>query len=811
MCLRRTFLAGLTALLLATAAKAGVWVHYSFDTDFTDSSGNGNDGILFDTDTLGNAFVVNTAAQFGAAGFYKADDADRVDLTTPFTPATGTPWTISFWATLSGGAASVGFSSTNAGNYILMRADVFNGVFMKIANQGELFFPIGLGQFSFHHYALVANGSGQNLDGIGGDDSIVLYVDGVAIAPSNGMDTTTYGTDIQVDEFASSVVWPYGTPGKFDEFWILDDALSSNRVAKLYTANTPNLLQYVDASATGANDGTSWANAFTNLADAIAVYSLFGDEIWVAAGRYYPDEGLAYTNDDRNATFALFPGLKLRGGFAGTETNVAQRNIAANATILSGDLDKNDTTNSAGVVVSSPSANTIGGNSYHVVRMVGTDSNSVLDGFTVTSGRADGVSDFSGSGLYSQYAVANILNCTFSGNYADYNGGGIYGSDGSMLVSNCTLFANYGGRGGGGSWANSDAVFVHGSVISNRCPSECGGLFIQSGSLRVEHAIISGNQANTGGGVFQQGGADMVLVNCILSGNAADDTAGAAMLKGGSATLVNCTISGNHALTNAAIRNQNSNTSHVHNCVIWNNVQELATNAEDSASNDGTSSTLFYNSIVHRSGGSTNWDPLAGIDSDENEDKDPLFITSADPATAPTVSGNFRTTHGSPAINSGNNNADLDGPGPGTNKASTIIGDLDGATRLVGTIDMGAYEFLDTDADRLSDWQEDNIYGSDVNDTDSDNDNVDDGDEAYAGTVLTNAASYLALTGAQVAGTNRVITWSSESNRSYRLWYSTNLLGGSWNNLGVYTSTPPVNTVTNAPAVNSLYYLIGVE
>ena len=810
MLLRR---ACIIALLLAAPAYAGVMVHYNFDADFTDSSGNGNDGILFDADTLGNAYIVNTAAQFGAAGFHKADNADRVDLTTPFTPATGTTWTISFWATLNGGAASVGFSSTNSDNYFLMRADIFNGVFLKLANQSELFFPIYLGQFSFHHYTLVANGSGQNLDGIGGDDRIVLYVDGVAIAPTNGMDTTTYGTDIQVDEFASSVVWPYGTPGKFDEFWILDDALSSNRVAKLYTANTPNLLQYVDASATGANDGTSWANAFTNLGDAIAWYSLFGDELWVASGRYYPDEGNIYSNDDRNATFALFPGLKLYGGFAGTETNINQRNIAVNLTVLSGDLDKNDITNSAGVVVADAYNNTVGTNSCSVVRMVGTDSNSVLDGFTITSGRADDILvGYNGGGLYSQFGDAQVRNCTFIGNYAEYNGGGVFVSDGTASLSNCVLFANYGVRGGGGSFNSASVLVQHSRVASNVCASESGGLFIQSGTLRVEHSTLSGNQASEGGGLFQQGGGTIIAVNSLITGNRAYGSAGAAMLKDGHAIFANCTISGNQAIDYAALRNQNSNTSYVYNCIIWSNVQNNATNVADSISNDGTSSALVYNSIVHRSGGSTNWDPAAGEDGDGNEDADPLFIAALDPNTAPSDAGNFRISHGSPAINSGYNGADLDGPGAGTNTAASISGDLDGSTRLVGTIDMGTYEFLDSDADRLSDWQEDTIYGTDPGDTDSDNDSMDDGDEVYAGTDGTSATSVLQVVNTSSSTGAAVVAWSSASNRTYRVWSSTNLLSGAWTTEGIYTSTPPQNVITGAaPGASGIYFLIGVE
>jgi hypothetical protein len=190
---------------------------------------------------------------------------------------------------------------------------------------------------------------------------------------------------------------------------------------------------FVNQAATSAviNGGLSWQTALLNVQSALALAQP-GDQIWVAEGTYTPTTGT-----DQTASFALKEGVALYGGFAGTEGELYQRVIAAHPTILSGILS------------------TAGGNvvqSYHVVTSYKVDSTTILDGFTIDGGYADGADssyDDDGGGMLSVDGSPTLANLTFSLNHAANAGGGMTNIGSSSSMTNLTFTDNSATYGGG--------------------------------------------------------------------------------------------------------------------------------------------------------------------------------------------------------------------------------------------------------------------------------------------------------------------------------------------------------------------------
>jgi cytoskeletal protein CcmA (bactofilin family) len=89
-----------------------------------------------------------------------------------------------------------------------------------------------------------------------------------------------------------------------------------------------------------AEDGNSWATAYKDLQYAINRAVKDGKEIWLAEGIYKPSQRIV-SSDPRSASFLISPGVEIRGGFKGDETDTLPWGSTYN-TILSGDISGDD-------------------------------------------------------------------------------------------------------------------------------------------------------------------------------------------------------------------------------------------------------------------------------------------------------------------------------------------------------------------------------------------------------------------------------------------------------------------------------------
>ena len=357
---------------------------------------------------------------------------------------------------------------------------------------------------------------------------------------------------------------------------------------------------YVNASATGSNNGTSWTNAYTSLQSALNA-AVANDEIWVAKGTYKPSSDNGLGGGSRYYYFAFENGVDIYGGFLGTETSIDERDNfgqgEANETIFSGDLNGDDVgfTNNTE-------------NCYHV--FYSSSGGVVVDGFTISGGNADG-----------------------TGNYA--KGGGMY------------LY-------GSGLQGMNRIVFMGNSAIYG------GGLYSSSAQQRMYDVVYAGNIANYGGAVYTEGFTDVFFYNTIFSGNKASIDGGGIYNVSTRVHSNNSTITGNHADNNGGgIYSNDQMYSLILNSILWGN---SATNSGAQVYLTGNTNpalqTAFKNCDIQ--GGSTAF----GLgytylgEYENNIDSDPLFVTPV--PTAPSTGGDLHLlsnypTNSSPCYEAGNN------------------------------------------------------------------------------------------------------------------------------------------------------------
>jgi hypothetical protein len=303
---------------------------------------------------------------------------------------------------------------------------------------------------------------------------------------------------------------------------------------------------YVDADATGGNDGSSWQNAFVDLRTALLATS--GGEIWIAEGRYLPGA-------TPSATFALKDGVAMLGGFAGTEQAAWQRDPVAHETILSGDLQGDDIAGWGGM----------SDNALHVVTAANVGPSAVLDGVIVERGRAStssGASAF-GAGLTIDAASPTLRRCVVRDNLASSAAGMVVVNGGSPRFSRCEFRGNHAwsGRGGGGYLAAGaavdfeDCVFTSNLSTSSGASGGGGALFVElNATLHAKRCAFFANRADyyvvpstfaVDGGAVVNLGTGVRFEECEFRGNRAHD--GGAVWTGRDVAFVNCVFAQNRA------------------------------------------------------------------------------------------------------------------------------------------------------------------------------------------------------------------------------------------------------------------------
>ena len=285
---------------------------------------------------------------------------------------------------------------------------------------------------------------------------------------------------------------------------------------------------YVDAAADGANDGSSWADAFVSLQDGLVAAGGATEpvEIRVAQGTYKPFENTW----SRNATFVVLSGMVLRGGYAGIAgTDPDARDISLYPSVLDG--FGSSSTDGRSHAVSA------------VVTADYTDETTLIDGLAIRGGGV-GVAIEAGSPVVSHCTFEESdVDCCLGGSPAifdcHFDAACLYVSDCQVSVARC-LFerASLGAVQGG----------IKGTLIATDCifRENPNGAICYDGRLHLDLLRCSFLDNNSGSTIYTAG--NVVARRCSFRSNRGD---GALLYADGSdfVSLTDCEFSENSART----------------------------------------------------------------------------------------------------------------------------------------------------------------------------------------------------------------------------------------------------------------------
>jgi Right handed beta helix region/Disaggregatase related len=504
------------------------------------------------------------------------------------------------------------------------------------------------------------------------------------------------------------------------------------------TWNVPTPIVRV-SSAGDDTDGSTWAKAKKTVADGIAAASSTGGEVWVAQG--------TYTGHILPPAFVY-----LYGGFAGGETNRAQRNPSAHPSVLDGGgIAPVIYYRNAGYRISALDGFTVqgggiytGGNPFHtdLTNRFGGRGGGVycrVSGPVIANNliRSNSLgSPFNsfesfGGGLYCYLSHAEITGNTFAENEVlkqmTGNGGGAYCRE-SLADITGNIFRQNHARDGAAIYGNYSELRVARNIVQSNAlynisplPTYMGSgdgalTFLFAPDLLLEANVIQGNVAVFGAGVCLRSCFAARVQNNVIVDNLAYDFSGfgsggegggllcdVGVNATGSVVIANNTLVGNNAPPTflGHFGGGMALTLYTNGLVVANNI--IVSNSSGIWRYPYLSyQPVLQNNCVNNSNANNYINLSAGAGSIQ---ADPQFVNR--------MAGDFHLLCGSPCIDAGTNaNApkmDLDG----------LARPLDGNTNGTAAFDIGAFEFAhplaDTDGDGLCDAAE-QVAGTDATD-----------------------------------------------------------------------------------------------
>ena len=335
---------------------------------------------------------------------------------------------------------------------------------------------------------------------------------------------------------------------------------------------------------TSGTCGNTWDSSCSlqyalNLAQA-------GDQVWVARGTYKPT-----ASADRAVSFNLKSGVAVYGGFAGTETLLSQRDPVANVSVLSGDIG------TPGVPTD---------NSYHVINAAGIGNNTILDGFKISNGNANGASPHDmGGGIYCYSCTAAFSNLIFRNNSSSYQGGAIFIKASTITLDNVTFAANSSGKFGGALLNHtSNLTLSNATFTDNTAGERGGGLYNYGSTATLTNVSFSGNNAALLGGGMNNSSSNVQLTGGAFTNNAAGTSGGGIYFAAGNLTLANVTFTGNSAKGGGGLLSSSNSVTSITNALFEDNYAQERGGGVYFYDSAGTiTNVTFKNNVAEQHGG----------------------------------------------------------------------------------------------------------------------------------------------------------------------------------------------------------------